>query len=118
MLNSYIIILLEAIDNYDQAIRYSTNYAGSYNNKGSALCILEQYQEAIENLIWLLSINQIFQRLTIIKGIALNELGRHQEAIESCNLAIKYDSDNVYAYQLANEFTKKIKKSNLRIITD
>ncbi|KJV70504.1 tetratricopeptide repeat family protein [Orientia tsutsugamushi str. TA716] len=52
------------------------------------------------------------------KGIALNELGRHQEAIESCNLAIKYDSDNVYAYQLANEFTKKIKKSNLRIITD
>ncbi|WP_371220758.1 tetratricopeptide repeat protein [Orientia tsutsugamushi] len=39
--------LLEAIDNYDQAIRYSTNYAGSYNNKGSALCILEQYQEAI-----------------------------------------------------------------------
>ncbi|KJV72425.1 tetratricopeptide repeat protein [Orientia tsutsugamushi] len=40
------------------------------------------------------------------KGIALNELGRHQEAIESCNLAIKYDSDNVYAYQLANELQK------------
>ncbi|KJW01684.1 tetratricopeptide repeat family protein [Orientia tsutsugamushi str. Sido] len=52
------------------------------------------------------------------KGIALNELGRHQEAIESCNLAIKYDSDNVYAYQLANELAQKIKKSNLRIITD
>ncbi|SPR13444.1 tetratricopeptide repeat protein [Orientia tsutsugamushi] len=52
------------------------------------------------------------------KGIALNELGRHQEAMESYNLAIKYDSDNVYAYQLANELTKKIKKSNLSIITD
>ncbi|KJW04296.1 putative tPR repeat-containing protein 04 [Orientia tsutsugamushi str. Sido] len=33
-------------------------------------------------------------------------------------MAIKYDSDNVYAYQLANELAKKIKKSNLRIITD
>ncbi|KJW07802.1 tetratricopeptide repeat family protein [Orientia tsutsugamushi str. UT144] len=52
------------------------------------------------------------------KGIALNKLRQHQEAVESCNLAIKYDSDNVYAYQLANELAKKIKKSNLRIITD
>ncbi|WP_371223741.1 hypothetical protein ACA351_11700 [Orientia tsutsugamushi] len=25
-------------------------------------------------------------------------MGQHQEAMESCNLAIKYDSDNVYAY--------------------
>ncbi|WP_342638933.1 hypothetical protein QU600_001630 [Orientia tsutsugamushi] len=52
------------------------------------------------------------------KGIALNKLRRHQEAVESCNLAIKYDSDNVYAYQLANELAKKIKKSNLSIIMD
>ncbi|WP_231965930.1 hypothetical protein [Orientia tsutsugamushi] len=48
----------------------------------------------------------------------MNKLRQHQEAVESCNLAIKYDSDNVYAYQLANELAKKIKKSNLRIITD
>ncbi|XEO04254.1 tetratricopeptide repeat protein [Orientia tsutsugamushi] len=41
--------LLEAIENYDQAIRYRPNYADPYNSKGTALCILEQYQEAIEN---------------------------------------------------------------------
>ncbi|WP_080946402.1 tetratricopeptide repeat protein [Orientia tsutsugamushi] len=99
-------------------MRYSTNYAGSYNNKGSALCILEQYQEAIENFDLAIKYQPDFSEAYYNKGIALNELGRHQEAIESCNLAIKYDSDNVYAYQLANEFTKKIKKSNLRIITD
>ncbi|WP_157866393.1 hypothetical protein [Orientia tsutsugamushi] len=45
-------------------------------------------------------------------------MGRHQEAMESYDLAIKYDSDNVYAYQLATELAKKIKKSNLSIITD
>ncbi|CAM79187.1 tetratricopeptide repeat protein with 1 trp repeats [Orientia tsutsugamushi str. Boryong] len=37
----------------------------------------------------------------------MNKLRRYQEAMESCNLAIKYDSDNVYAYQLANELAKK-----------
>ncbi|KJV72378.1 TPR repeat family protein [Orientia tsutsugamushi str. UT76] len=52
-----------------------------------------------------------FVEAYINKGITLNELGRHQEAMESYNLAIKYDPDNVYAYQLANEFAKKLKKA-------
>ncbi|WP_342638249.1 tetratricopeptide repeat protein [Orientia tsutsugamushi] len=110
--------LLEAIDNYDQAMRYNTNYAGSYNNKGAVLCILEQYQEVIESFDLAIKYQPDFPDAYYNKGIALNKLGQHQEAMESCNLAIKYDSDNVYAYQLANELAKKIKKSNLRIITD
>ncbi|SPM45987.1 TPR repeat-containing protein 08 [Orientia tsutsugamushi] len=44
------------------------------------------------------------------KGAALKELGRHQEAMESCELAVKYDYDDEYAYQLANELAKKLKK--------
>ncbi|WP_342638112.1 hypothetical protein QU600_001579 [Orientia tsutsugamushi] len=41
----------------------------------------------------------------------MKELGRHQEAMESCELAVKYDYDDGYAYQLANDLAKKLKKA-------
>ncbi|WP_146695774.1 tetratricopeptide repeat protein [Orientia tsutsugamushi] len=108
----------EAIENFDFAIKYKPDFPDAYNNKGAALCTLKQYQEAIENFDFAIKYKPDFSDTYNNKGIALNELGRHQEAMESYNLAIKYDPDNVYAYQLANELAKKIKKSNLRIITD
>ncbi|BAG39579.1 TPR repeat-containing protein 02_01 [Orientia tsutsugamushi str. Ikeda] len=89
-----------------------------YFNKGNSFFKLRKYQEAIKNYDLAIKYKPDFSDTYNNKGIALNKLGRHQEAMESYNLAIKYDPDNVYAYQLANEFAKKIKKSNLSIITD
>ncbi|KJV72770.1 TPR repeat-containing protein 08 [Orientia tsutsugamushi] len=108
----------EAIKNYDIAIKYKPDFAVAYHAKGNALKNLEKLLEAIENYDQAILYRPNYADHYNSKGIALNELGRHQEAMESYNLAIKYDSDNVYAYQLANELAKKIKKSNLRIITD
>ncbi|KJV52309.1 tetratricopeptide repeat family protein [Orientia tsutsugamushi str. Gilliam] len=42
------------------------------------------------------------------KGVCLCELRQFQEAIESCNLAIKYDPNNVEACQLINILKRKI----------
>ncbi|WP_371219722.1 tetratricopeptide repeat protein [Orientia tsutsugamushi] len=109
--------LLEAIENYDQA-KYRPDLANAYNNKGTALCTLEQYQDAIENFDLAIKYKPDFALAYVNKGAALKELGRHQEAMESCELAVKYDYDDEYAYQLANELAKKLKKSNLHIITD
>ncbi|WP_371219571.1 tetratricopeptide repeat protein [Orientia tsutsugamushi] len=42
------------------------------------------------------------------KGVDLYELGQFQEAIESCNLAIKYDPNDVEAYKLINILKQEI----------
>ncbi|WP_371254297.1 tetratricopeptide repeat protein [Orientia tsutsugamushi] len=57
----------EAIKNFDIAIKYQPDLAEAYVNKGMALKALAQHQKAIEIFDKLLDMNQIWQKLIILK---------------------------------------------------
>jgi predicted O-linked N-acetylglucosamine transferase (SPINDLY family) len=89
---------LEAIANYDRAIQLKPHYAEAYNNRGSALHTLEQYQAELESCDKALSLNPNYADAHSNRGNALQLLRQYEASIESYDKAILLKPDFADAY--------------------
>jgi tetratricopeptide (TPR) repeat protein len=74
----------EAIQCFDMAIKLSPDFAGAYNNRGTAKSFLGRHEEAVTDF---LKSSELGVPLTCVNfynlGRSLEELGRCSEAIEA-----------------------------------
>ena len=89
---------LDAIKEYDIAIRLNPNYANAYSNKAGALESLGRHAEAIKAYDMALRLNPKDAISYNGKGNALDGLGKSEEAIEQYNVAIRLNPSYANAH--------------------
>lgn len=90
-----------AISHFSNAIRHNPDYWISYAERGFVRQILGQYEKAIADFDKVIQIGQKGIYLLgayQFRATAKNKLGKHLEAIEDCNMALKIYPDNVTMY--------------------
>ncbi len=88
----------EAIDAYDQAIRFDSTNARAYYSKGTALNHLERYGEAIDAYDQAIRLDPTDAGSYNNKGFTLAHLKQYGEAIDAYDQAIRFDSTNARFY--------------------
>ena len=97
-----------AIEYCDIAIIIDPKYFYAYNNKAIALRMLEDYENALKSCDEALEINPQYsdarnEKNNILKGFYLQistliTKKQYEEAIKDCDIIIKSDAKNIYAY--------------------
>jgi len=87
-----------AIEDFNEAIKISPQYAGAYNNRGLAKIELGKYKEAIEDYDNAIEINPQYTIAYNNRGNAKTKLGQYKEAIEDFDKAIGIDPQFAVAY--------------------
>ena len=87
----------EAIADYDYALQLDSTYEAAYNNRGYVNLILENYDEAIEDFNRALKL-EVYSLPYNNRGFAKLKLGDLKGAKLDCELAIKLDDANSWAY--------------------
>ena len=82
-----------AIAKYDEALKYKPDYHQAWNNRGTALSILQRYEEAVISYDQVLKYKPDYHQAWNSHGIALGILQRHEEATASFDQALKYKPD-------------------------
>ena len=80
---------------------YPSMYYGAeyFQKKGEDLLNQKKYEHAIQAFDWAIKLKARPDALAYYKkGIALNRLGKHQDALESCKKAIEYKADAAEVY--------------------
>ncbi|ACK70435.1 TPR repeat-containing protein [Gloeothece citriformis PCC 7424] len=83
----------EAIESYNKALEFKSDYHEAWYGLGYSLNELERYQKAIESYNKALEFKSDYHEAWYGLGYSLNELERYQEAIESYNKALEFKSD-------------------------
>jgi len=95
--------LNEAIDQFQQALRFKPDYADARYNLGNALLYATRYPEAIEQYEQVLKLQPAYPKAHNNLAIALERSGRIPEAIEQFNAELQiYPNDDVTRDNLAN----------------
>lgn len=101
----------EAIDIYNEVIKFSPNNIESIANKGIALDAMGKHHEAIDLLNEALIINPNDATVLIIKGFTLNKLGEYREALMISDEILNIAPGNANALEI-----KRIAMKNLENI--
>jgi len=95
--------VVEAVQNYRDALRYHPNYVSAHKNLGAALALLGQTDEAIMHLFEALRIDPRLADAHYNLGNIFSERGRPEEAIRHYNEALRLDPEYFEAHNnLAN----------------
>src|SRR6266849_2759431 len=87
----------EALEAYEQAIRFDPNNTVAYNGKAATLDALSRYQEALTVCDQAICLDPNYAVAYITKGNVLNGLERYEEALEAFEQAIRFDPDHMPA---------------------
>jgi tetratricopeptide (TPR) repeat protein len=99
--------VIEAVEQYDQALRVSPDYAAAHNDLASALMRQGRLQGAIEHYEQAVRLEPDFAEAHYNLGNALLQAGRVQDAIDHYERAVRIAPDFVAAnYNLGNAFAR------------
>jgi tetratricopeptide (TPR) repeat protein len=97
---------LEALLNYEKAIKLNSSYPKAHNNAGITCIQLQRYDEAMQHFKEAIKIDPNF--IEAYPNIAMlhSNRQRHKEAIEILNKAIKIKADPKFYRMMAEEYMK------------
>src|SRR5713226_2315915 len=107
----------EAIDAYDQAIRFDSTNARFYSNKSYTLIELKRYEEAIAACDQAIRLDSTNACAYNNKGCALIELKRYGEAIDAYDQAIRLDPTNARFYSNKGRALNRLKRYEEAVAT-
>jgi len=107
----------EAIDAYDQAIRFDSTNARFYSNKSYTLIELKRYEEAIAACDQAIRLDSTNACAYNNKGCALIELKRYGEAIAAYDQAIRLDPTNARFYSNKGRALNRLKRYEEAVAT-
>lgn len=93
----------KAVEFFDKAINFDSDYFPAWNNKGIALLELKKYKEALACFEKVLSINSLDRMVWYNKGYTLFMLDEYEESVDAFqNFIYTYskDDDAFYKYAL------------------
>ncbi len=94
---------VQAIEDFDQALRLDPSYALAYYNRGLAYKNLGEYRRAIEDFDQLLRLYPDDAYAYYDRGLAYDLLGDHARAIEDYDQTLRLDPDDSNAYTEAGQ---------------
>ena len=97
---------LEAISDYDQAIRLKANYAVAFNNRGNARYEMAKYQEALADYSASLRINPQYANAHSNRGLAYFRLSKHPKACEDFQKACELGSCETLKWAVSQQICK------------
>jgi protein O-mannosyl-transferase len=103
----------QAIEDFNEAIRFVPDCMQFYNNRGVAYANLGLYQRAIEDYKEAIRLTPNYIAPYKNRGDAYANLGLYQSAIEDYNQAIRLKSDYVEAYSNRGIIHLKIGNNNI-----
>lgn len=95
----------EAINNFEQSLKYNSFFPETYNNLGVALAEKKKYSLALNNYNKAINLKVDYVDAYLNRGISFIKLLKYDEAISDFNIAISKDPYNSKAYNsLGNAF--------------
>ena len=95
----------EAINNFEQSLKYNSFFPETYNNLGVALAEKKKYSLALNNYNKAINLKVDYADAYLNRGISFIKLLKYDEAISDFNIAISKDPYNSKAYNsLGNAF--------------
>jgi predicted O-linked N-acetylglucosamine transferase (SPINDLY family) len=96
----------EAINNFEQSLKYNSFFPETYNNLGVALAEKKKYSLALNNYNKAINLKVDYADAYLNRGISFIKLLKYDEAISDFNIVISKDPYNSKAYNsLGNAFT-------------
>jgi tetratricopeptide (TPR) repeat protein len=93
---------ITAINAYSNAIENDSEYFLAYSNRSNAFFQVEQYQASLSDAVRCIEINPNWSKAYFRQGLALEALGRQEEAIEALYKAVSLrHHDETFALELA-----------------
>ena len=95
----------EAINNFEQSLKYNSFFPETYNNLGVALAEKKKYSLALNNYNIAINLKVDYADAYLNRGISFIKLLKYDEAIRDFNIVISKDPYNSKAYNsLGNAF--------------
>lgn len=95
----------EAINNFEQSLKYNSFFPETYNNLGVALAEKKKYSLALNNYNKAINLKVDYADAYLNRGISFIKLLKYDEAISDFNIVISKDPYNSKAYNsLGNAF--------------
>ena len=95
----------EAINNFEQSLKYNSFFPETYNNLGVALAEKKKYSLALNNYNKAINLKVDYADAYLNRGISFIKLLKYDEAIRDFNIVISKDPYNSKAYNsLGNAF--------------
>jgi predicted O-linked N-acetylglucosamine transferase (SPINDLY family) len=88
---------IRAVELFDRALKINPNHAGVLSTRGTVLCELNRYEEALDSCNRALAIRPDYVNALNSRGIILRILKRPEQALDSYNQAIAIKPDYVAA---------------------
>jgi len=91
-------LFVDALKNYDEAIKFKPDYSEAFFNRGVLLHELKRYKEALSNYDMAIKYNCDYSLAYYNRSIALQELNFFDEALSSYDKVIQFfpDSPDIY----------------------
>ena len=97
---------LEAVSDYDQAIRLKANYAVAFNNRGNARYEMAKYQEALADYSASLRINPQYANAHSNRGLAHFRLNQQPQACNDFQKACELGSCGTLKWAISQQICK------------
>ena len=91
-------LYLEALKDFNQAIKLNPNNVNAYMNRGIVYTQLEQHQKALEDYNHAIELDPKYAQIYVNRGALYSYLGHHQRALEDFNQAINLNPKLTEAY--------------------
>jgi tetratricopeptide (TPR) repeat protein len=99
----------EAIESYDQSLKFDPIYTESLYYRGVCLKNLDKYEDAIIYFEKALIVDPVNENAALDKGYCLYKLDKYKEAVECFELVLKINPDNEVAQKNVRVIKAKLK---------
>ena len=100
----------EAINNFEQSLKYNSFFPETYNNLGVALAEKKKYSLALNNYNKAINLKVDYADAYLNRGISFIKLLKYDEAISDLNIVISKDPYNSKAYNSLGNAFKELEK--------
>jgi len=100
----------EAINNFEQSLKYNSFFPETYNNLGVALAEKKKYSLALNNYNKAINLKVDYVDAYLNRGISFIKLLKYDEAISDFNIVISKDPYNSKAYNSLGNAYKGLEK--------
>ena len=100
----------EAINNFEQSLKYNSFFPETYNNLGVALAEKKKYSLALNNYNKAINLKVDYADAYLNRGISFIKLLKYDEAISDFNIVISKDPYNSKAYNSLGNAYKGLEK--------
>lgn len=100
----------EAINNFEQSLKYNSFFPETYNNLGIALAEKKKYSLALNNYNKAINLKVDYVDAYLNRGISFIKLLKYDEAISDFNIVISKDPYNSKAYNSLGNAYKGLEK--------